>query len=183
MTEANSTITTTTKTEKATSSFVPRWYNEYRTDHITGLREHCSMLCVPCSQLKKHKEPPDTVESVCTVSSIVTTKTMNSTVTSAEICRSNNSNKNNNNNNNSNNLGIISTPFSPIISSMGVTSSSDSNPSCSKSHITSSSITSIAQTRPTMANTTQSISATMSTTNVTVNSSLSASDGSPPVVA
>lgn len=29
-----------------------KWINEYRIDHITKLREHCSMLCVPCGRAK-----------------------------------------------------------------------------------------------------------------------------------
>ncbi|XP_067635687.1 supporter of activation of yellow protein [Eurosta solidaginis] len=29
-----------------------KWIHEYRIDHITKLREHCSMLCVPCGRPK-----------------------------------------------------------------------------------------------------------------------------------
>ncbi|XP_030381027.1 supporter of activation of yellow protein [Scaptodrosophila lebanonensis] len=29
-----------------------KWINEYRIDHITKLREHCAMLCVPCARSK-----------------------------------------------------------------------------------------------------------------------------------
>ncbi|XP_037934994.1 supporter of activation of yellow protein-like [Teleopsis dalmanni] len=32
-----------------------KWINEYRIDHITKLREHCSMLCVPCGRAKTVK--------------------------------------------------------------------------------------------------------------------------------
>ncbi|XP_004531131.1 supporter of activation of yellow protein [Ceratitis capitata] len=32
-----------------------KWINEYRIDHITKLREHCSMLCVPCGRAKNVK--------------------------------------------------------------------------------------------------------------------------------
>ncbi|XP_036345028.1 supporter of activation of yellow protein-like [Rhagoletis pomonella] len=32
-----------------------KWINEYRIDHITKLREHCSMLCVPCGRAKGAK--------------------------------------------------------------------------------------------------------------------------------
>ncbi|XP_055388643.1 putative mediator of RNA polymerase II transcription subunit 26 isoform X2 [Condylostylus longicornis] len=29
-----------------------KWVNEYRTDHLTRLREHSNMLCIPCSKMK-----------------------------------------------------------------------------------------------------------------------------------
>ncbi|KAI8115406.1 Supporter of activation of yellow protein [Lucilia cuprina] len=32
-----------------------KWINEYRIDHVTKLREHCSMLCVPCGRAKHVK--------------------------------------------------------------------------------------------------------------------------------
>lgn len=32
-----------------------KWINEYRIDHVTKFREHCSMLCVPCGRAKNVK--------------------------------------------------------------------------------------------------------------------------------
>ncbi|EDW66393.2 uncharacterized protein Dvir_GJ15575 [Drosophila virilis] len=37
-----------------------KWMNEYRIDHITKLREHCAMLCVPCARAKPTKRTPPT---------------------------------------------------------------------------------------------------------------------------
>lgn len=46
-----------------------KWINEYRIDHITKLREHCSMLCVPCGRAKNVKRVQ--IASPC-ISSVTT---------------------------------------------------------------------------------------------------------------
>ena len=32
-----------------------KWINDYRLDHISKLREHCSILCVPCGRAKTNR--------------------------------------------------------------------------------------------------------------------------------
>ncbi|XP_030568706.1 supporter of activation of yellow protein [Drosophila novamexicana] len=44
-----------------------KWINEYRIDHITKLREHCAMLCVPCARAKPTKRTPPTTPNSCGV--------------------------------------------------------------------------------------------------------------------
>ncbi|XP_059222328.1 supporter of activation of yellow protein-like [Stomoxys calcitrans] len=40
---------------KQTKQKKAKWVNEYRLDHLTKIKEHCSMLCIPCGKMKNSK--------------------------------------------------------------------------------------------------------------------------------
>ncbi|KAH8235634.1 hypothetical protein KR032_004523 [Drosophila birchii] len=47
-----------------------KWVHEYRTDHVTKLREHAAMFCVPCARTKPAKRQPLASAVPATISSV-----------------------------------------------------------------------------------------------------------------
>ncbi|XP_075158597.1 PHD finger protein enhancer of yellow 3 [Haematobia irritans] len=68
-----------------------KWVNEYRVDHITKIKEHYSMLCIPCGRMKSSKRVQIACQnntttfltSPCSISDSSSNSLINSTVTSA----------------------------------------------------------------------------------------------------
>ncbi|KAH8287247.1 hypothetical protein KR054_004724 [Drosophila jambulina] len=47
-----------------------KWVHEYRIDHVTKLREHAAMFCVPCARTKPAKRQPVASAVPATISSV-----------------------------------------------------------------------------------------------------------------
>ncbi|XP_016976773.1 supporter of activation of yellow protein [Drosophila rhopaloa] len=64
-----------------------KWVHEYRLDHLTKLREHAAMFCVPCARTKPAKRQPATVvaATVPTVSETMSMSTDASSIPSPSL--------------------------------------------------------------------------------------------------
>uniref|UniRef100_A0A1A9ZKU2 PHD-type domain-containing protein n=1 Tax=Glossina pallidipes TaxID=7398 RepID=A0A1A9ZKU2_GLOPL len=154
-----------------------KWINEYRIDHITKLREHCSMLCVPCGRMKSNKRV-----QIATQLNTVNTINQQGTITSPlhNNVSNNSSSFSPNNNSNArttNTIGSLTSPNSTEISASNAESNATVIVSSGVNHNSQNSIVTTSHAPSPIASLSTTTAPTMAT------ETLGGAIGAPPVVA